>query len=167
MPLLLLILLTLKGAIASENWCRFQDNLSFPDATVLGIYGMGSEKEIKLAFEFKKPVILILFNFGPVKWKIVGKNSKVAAVVTYGVHASEITGLPGTIPVMENSKEKGGPCIQKIKGDLGRVPAHASPFYHDIAQTRIKQISKRLFSRKKVVFFYDGNFQKLKRVNSF
>lgn len=158
------LLFLVLNVFAKEDVCSFPDNLSFPeDTVVLGIAGIGSDKEVRLSFKYKKPVALILLSHGPVKWNIVGNDTKIVAIVTYSVFATEFTGLPGTLPLLENSEEKGGRCsgIGPIK--LNQTPNQRvqSLAWKNVSSIRIKQLIMKLFPRRPLRFYFDEDFANL------
>jgi hypothetical protein len=162
----LITLIFLFTASAQGEGCRFQDNIEFPkEAVVVGVAGIGSYKEVKLAFDFKRPVILILVNYNRVKYRIVSNTkTKIVGIVTYGSRAVQIDGL-GTIPVLENTEERGGPCVDRERlHDISRPYRNATTAFRTTALTRSKQLALRLFPGREFRQYWDADFQELKRI---
>jgi hypothetical protein len=159
-------LLFLLMAHSLERSCQFQDNLEFPkDAIVVGVAGIGTRGPVKLGFDFGKPIILILVSHSHVKFLISPKETKIAAIVTYGVNASEIEGA-GTLPVIENSEHLGGPCTSKVRYQRPAInDRYADLAFRTWAVVKTKQLTMRLFPHRQLRQYWSPDFQNLQRID--
>jgi hypothetical protein len=88
--------------------------------------------------QVSRPLVLAFSSYEPVRWRVhADAGVRIDRVVLYGYHPQRVTGLPGSVPVVDRSgagrprpDHQGGPAPDHVTADAGAPVGSVTGCYH-------------------------------------